>query len=574
MTESSFGESLRAARAGAFEEAARALKELGFAQVRDRRWAGRTGSARHSVVVELPEDFPDTLPTVYLAEEPKGPRIAHVETNHKVCLASESATLVDTARIGDVIRESLARAEAVLNDDAGHQEVEIEREFLGYWDGKAVGVVSICPPDRPTGEVRAVQFRGEANLLVAVDVGQAKDWLAATQQQAGSSLSVWFAHLESLLPLPKPGKKLRFGEVVAFLEQELPAADYAATIAWLRKQALPVLMVFSSPVGCGGERAVYALQVPKPEERGFRAGTMPSDVSLARARGRQVLPVSVERADAEFLLARGGGTAALRSKTVLLAGCGAVGSHLAVALGAMGVGRVILVDPEVLGFENIHRHALGAGHVGQKKVEGLKAVLRERFPHQVIEERAEPLEKVLELDERLLDQVDLVILALGAETLERRLAKLLKGRKRVVHTWLEPHGVGGHVLVTGPLGSGGCFCCLFRHDAEHGMVNEASLVEPNQKFQRSAGGCAGTFTPFGVLDAERTALEAAREISRVLKDGDDARPRLTSWAGSAAALGAAGFRASPRGVSMAEGSVTSSDGFAKPDCEACSVGQR
>ena len=95
----SFGKALRAARRAAFEEAVRFLKEIRFAQVRDHRWAGRIGAAQHGVEIELPEDFPDTLPTVLLAEEPKGLRIAHVESNRKICLASESATLVDAERV-------------------------------------------------------------------------------------------------------------------------------------------------------------------------------------------------------------------------------------------------------------------------------------------------------------------------------------------------------------------------------------------------------------------------------------------------------------------------------------------
>lgn len=573
MMGSSFGEALRAARRAAFEEAGRFLKEIRFAQVRGRRWAGRIGAAQHGVEIELSEDFPDTLPTVFLAEEPEGLRIAHVESNRKVCLASESATLVDAERVADVIRESLERADAVLSDEAGHQRAEIQREFLGYWDGKNHGVVTICPPDCATGEVHAVRFGGDAKLLVAADPVQAKAWLEATGQRAGARQSGWLVRLDSFLPLPKPGKKLRLGEVLELLEREIPAADFATTTAWLRRQALPALIVFSSPMAGSGGRAVYGLRVPRPEEHGFRAGAMPREVGLARARGEPVEPVSVERADPEFLLARGGGSARLRAKTVLLAGCGSVGSHLAVALGAMGVGRIILVDAEALGFENIHRHVLGAAQVGEKKPEALRTLLRQRFPHQVVDVHVETVEQVLERDEGLLEEVDVVVLALGAETIERRLSKLLAKRVRVVHAWLEPLGVGGHVVVSAAPGSVGCFRCLFRQDEKHGLVNEASLVEPNQEFQRSLGGCAGSFTPFGVLDAQRVAIEAARGVGRVLTGESHAGPSMTTWVGSKVDLVAAGVRLSPRGEALQEGSLMTVSDFAKADCDACGSGQ-
>jgi molybdopterin/thiamine biosynthesis adenylyltransferase len=572
MMGSSIGEALRAARRAAFEEAVRCLREVRFAQVRDRRWAGRIGAAQHGVEIELPEDFPDTLPTVFLAEQTKGLRIAHVESNRKICLASESATLVDAERVGDVIREALELADAVLSDGAGHQRAEIQREFLGYWHGKNHGVVTICPPDCATAEVHAVRFGGDAKLLVAADAMQAKAWLEAAGQRAGARQSGWWVRLDAFLPLPKPGKRLRLGEVLEFLEREIPAADFATTTAWLSRQALPALIVFSSPIEGSGGRAVYGLRVPRPEEHGFRAGAMPSEVGLARARGEPVEPVSVERADPEFLLARGGGSAHLRRKTVLLAGCGSVGSHLAVALGAMGVGRLVLVDAEALGFENIHRHVLGAAQFGEKKAEALRTLLRQRFPHQVVDAYAETVEQVLERDEGLLADVDVVVLALGAETIERRLSKLLATRVRVVHAWLEPLGVGGHVVASAVPGSVGCFCCLFRQDEKHGLVNEASLVEPNQKFQRSLGACAGSFTPFGVLDAQRVAIEAAREVGRLLAGETRAEPRLTTWVGSKADLVADGVRLSPRGEALQEGCLMAVSDFVKADCDACGCG--
>ncbi|MFO1077931.1 MAG: ThiF family adenylyltransferase [Planctomycetota bacterium] len=572
MMGSSFGEALRAARRAAFEEAVRFLKEVRFAQVRDRRWAGRIGTAQHGVEIELPEDFPDTLPTVFLAEQPKGLRIAHVESNRKICLASESATLVDAERVADVIREALERADAVLSDEAGHQRAEIQREFIGYWDGRNHGVVTICPPDCATGEVHAVQFGGDAKLLVAADATQAKAWLEATGQPAGARQSGWLMRLDSFLPLPKPGKKLRLGEVLELLEREIPAADYAVTTAWLRRQALPALIVFSSPIAGSGGRAVYGVMVPRPEDHGFRAGAMPGEVGLARARGEPIVPVSVQRADPEFLLVRGGGVARLREKTVLLAGCGSVGSHLAVALSSMGVGRLVLVDPEALGFENTHRHVLGAAQVGEKKADALRTLLRQRFPHQVVDVHADTVEHVLERDERIFKEVDVVVLALGAETIERRLSKLLATRVRVVHAWLEPLGVGGHVVASAVPGSAGCFCCLFRHDKDHGLVNQASLVEPNQKFQRSLGGCAGSFTPFGVLDAQRVAIEAAREVGRVLAWETHAQPRLTTWVGSKVDLVAAGVRLSPRGEALQEGCLLAVADFVRADCDACGSG--
>jgi hypothetical protein len=51
------------------------------------------------------------------------------------------------------------------------------------------------------------------------------------------------------------------------------------------------------------------------------------------------------------------------------------------------------------------------------------------------------------MDERdtILD-ADLIVVAVGDETLERRLNRLLAGGPPRLHAWVEPLGVGGHAL--------------------------------------------------------------------------------------------------------------------------------
>ena len=53
---------------------------------------------------------------------------------------------------------------------------------------------------------------------------------------------------------------------------------------------------------------------------------------------------------------------------MVIVGCGSVGAPVAIALAQAGVGRFILLDPDILKPSNISRHPLGAQYLGRMKV--------------------------------------------------------------------------------------------------------------------------------------------------------------------------------------------------------------
>ena len=95
----------------------------------------------------------------------------------------------------------------------------------------------------------------------------------------------------------------------------------------------------------------------------------------------------------------------------------------------------------------------------------------------------------------------------------------------------------------------------------------ASLAAPGQTFRRAMGGCAGTFTPYGVTDAVRAAAEATREVVRLLTDAPT--PRLTSWLVDRAAFEREGSRVSHRAKLLAAGTGNPVEEFSRADCPVC-----
>ncbi|MDR0362323.1 MAG: sulfur carrier protein ThiS adenylyltransferase ThiF [Planctomycetota bacterium] len=93
-----------------------------------------------------------------------------------------------------------------------------------------------------------------------------------------------------------------------------------------------------------------------------------ADVVLAR-RGEMSTP----GAYAALVAARNppGVTETLARATVGIAGCGGLGSHAALALARLGVGKLVLADFDVVEPTNLNRQAFFAGDIGEKKAPAL-----------------------------------------------------------------------------------------------------------------------------------------------------------------------------------------------------------
>lgn len=95
-------------------------------------------------------------------------------------------------------------------------------------------------------------------------------------------------------------------------------------------------------------------------------------------------PAELQRYSRHLLLPEIGveGQAQLKESSVLIVGLGGLGSPVALYLAAAGVGRIGLVDFDVVDETNLHRQVLyGEGDVGLQKVEVAERRLREINPH-------------------------------------------------------------------------------------------------------------------------------------------------------------------------------------------------
>lgn len=172
--------------------------------------------------------------------------------------------------------------------------------------------------------------------------------------------------------------------------------------------------------------------------------------------------------------ARVPGTAELASKTVVIVGCGSLGSKIAMALAATGVGKFVLVDSELFEPGNAIRHEAGMESVGMHKVDALEMRLSSAYPRP-----GSHVEKLMmrvggrnapSSEQKLFDLVtsaDLVINATWSHQASRYLNDLCCDFGiPSIHASVTDGAWGGEIVRVIPCESGCWLCWLHQYEDE------------------------------------------------------------------------------------------------------------
>lgn len=172
------------------------------------------------------------------------------------------------------------------------------------------------------------------------------------------------------------------------------------------------------------------------------------------------------------------GQLALRAKTVAIVGLGGLGHHLARSLAAAGVGRLILIDPDIVELGNLPRQLLyNEQDIGRLKVDVAKEKLARDYPRCLIEiepklfgpKSAELIREaslVLDASDNFLCRHNLnqACVKLGKELIA---AAISADSGLLCHTapWLNPEA--------------GCYECLFPRDSTgSGRCRDMGVLGP------------------------------------------------------------------------------------------------
>lgn len=241
-------------------------------------------------------------------------------------------------------------------------------------------------------------------------------------------------------------------------------------------------------------------------------------------------------------------------------------------LARAGVGELWLIDDDVFELANTFRHVCGRAHLKMLKVIGLKLEIERLLPF--VRVAAYPLDALdwMKRPTSTFRDVDLVVSAMGNPTIEMRVNEVIATdplAPPALFAWLEPLGLGGHVLLThAGADPKGCFECLYEHDDDGALTCRTAFATPGGRYTRDIMGCGSQHTAFGDLDAQKTAALVVRRALDVLR-GEATEGQLTSWRGDPSDFRSAGFETTKRYDVGADEIVLPPSAIHRPTCPLC-----
>jgi len=210
---------------------------------------------------------------------------------------------------------------------------------------------------------------------------------------------------------------------------------------------------------------------------------------------------------------------AMDKATVLLLGCGALGSRVAELLVKAGLGHILLVDNDVLKVGNVCRHVLGLDKLGQNKALALKEHLLQRNPYAEVEVSAKDILRADAWLSKAIQKVDLVVSCIGRDAIETWVNEYaMNFSKPIFFCRTYAHATIGEILLAR---SGRC---CFRCATEYlGQSNCPVPRPPDLEFEEMVkfdSDCGATFIPGSAVDIDFTALHCARLAISFLTEGE------------------------------------------------------
>lgn len=262
---------------------------------------------------------------------------------------------------------------------------------------------------------------------------------------------------------------------------------------------------------------IVLLEIPTPKMHTYLVISYYQDMTSNKYRNFKVQ--TLQRGWREYLLNRTGIESQFPSKkTIVIAGCGSVGSRVAEILAESDVDKLILVDYDDMKTDNIMRHYLGIQDVNQSKVGAIKNRLQQNIPElEVVAYKANILNWLNSQNNEQLSQVDSIVLATGHPPTELEVCRRLythEASVQVVSGWLEAYGLGGHVLGF-KSNEDACLKCLYYGDDGNpsNYIKISLFSNPSGiVLSKNITGCAGAFTAYGSVHAMKTAVIMAEFV--------------------------------------------------------------
>lgn len=498
-----------------------------------------------NIIVGIKKDFPLTNLYIFWTDY-KEQFFPHIEENDgKVCYMDEESYVFDNGNIAGIVNSCINMA--VEQIYRGKNEINREdfmNEFESYWCrvDNSIPISSYIKIDNVIKRIKTYLLE---DLLLAYENKIDFEKLVLktkhifNNDNIGEGIYIPLENNKEIFP-PKHNEMWSIMKLRSIILGNLSAKNQKIFNNILRnsknckKIIRSVIISFPKQNGELGFFGVYISNISKIKGNNkFSAHPLISPFFKC-----EVGPLVVERKDNNFLLNRGGAIDNLLDKKVLILGCGSLGGYIIEELVKAGISKLTILDKDVFKDENVFRHILGEDQISPKlsyKAEEIKKYLEKKYKNISINAIAYDLIDSIEDGMIVLEEYDLIVVAIGSPNIEFYLnKKIYELEKRIptIYAWIEAYGIGGHVLVTNN-SRYGCYNCLY-YDSftlEKCLINKASLIDINENIIKKKSGCGSSYIPYSSLDAIQTAILCVRTSLEVLLGEEKNNPLLT-WKGN------------------------------------------
>ena len=459
-------------------------------------------------------DFPYTPPKIAIDNGPPVLTWPHLESDGVLCILPSDAA-VSNQEPEVLTAFVLGEACQLIEDNIRGINVEdFGAEFLSYWElalgDRTRSIISLLEP-KGTGRIISV-WHGKDRRVAGENPEALEKWLSrqgATPGKAGKyklndGVMLWLC--DPLLPADYPRTAADVRSLA--LKNSPEAARALEDLSVKGVEEIDILIGFETTHGvCFGAVSIRSPREMKRSkrkvdllEKGFRPRHVPRNLLVSRylSRSNEISRAKVHRADHLWVHGRDQDQqqTRLRAARIAILGCGSLGSTVARLMAKAGVGRLLLIDFDIMDWPNLSRHELGATSVRQRKASELAERIGQEYPH--LEDVSFFCKHVGPKTWKSMDGLassDLIVSTMGNWSAENFLNDLQQETPEfppVMYGWVEPHAVAAHSVVI--IGRGACLRCGVN---DKGRPDLAVTEWPNDRGNFQAPACNAVFTPYG-----------------------------------------------------------------------------
>lgn len=493
------------------------------------------------VIIGIKSDFPLSNPIIFWKDY-KEHFYPHIEeTNGKICYIEEGY-IFDYTNLTGVISTCINMAVKQIFNGMNHlNDDDFVKEFESYWNriDNSKEVHSFINLDNDIKKIKMYSFREKFIVYenrVDYEFIANRNNVQIDNKMIQEGIYIALDDNKDIMP-PKHDEMWSINKIRTIINKNLSVKKRKKLNVILkemekeRKILNTIIISFPKDKNNIGILGVFCYNFAK-SKRDFWLHPLRSPFFNC-----DLVPLSVKREDKNYLLNRGGALDSILNKRIVILGCGSLGGNIIEQLLNIGISKITIVDKDIFKVENVYRHILGYDSVhedGTYKADEMYNYLKNKYKNIEIDAISYDLIDTIETRRIELDDFDLVIVAIGEPNIEFYLNKKIHNLKKqipAIYTWIEPYGIGGHVLVTNNT-KYGCYDCLYydNYTGERSLQNKASLIMSGQQYTRKVEGCGSAYIPYSSLDAIQTAILCTRECIKVLLGQEKDNPLLT-WKG-------------------------------------------